>query len=444
MIAATQAPPHNLDAERAVLGSMLLNPDMIDEVTLQLNHKDFYLHAHQLVYQAILKITERSSIASVDLVTLSERIASDKLVEEVGGYGYLAKLYTDTPTAANAPFYSKIVKENSIRRQLIHAAVEIQREAFDPSDPDGLLDHCEKLILSIRETRRSEIKTLEECASQVLDRVDQISQGKSIGVKTGLFDLDGLILLKPEELAIVAARPSVGKSILGHQIAMNFCLQAMSVFFASVEMPGIDIAARILSSHGSIDSTVTAGRRQPTEQEAVQLSEAYAGVAGLKFWIDDSPYQTVQNIAASARRLHRQHKLALIVVDYLQLIAIEKTKNQTRAEALGEVSRGLKRLARELHIPVLALAQLNRDADGEPELHQIRESGDIEQDADIVIMPWRDKDPSHSHLIHLKIAKHRNGPIGTVDVFHRKEFVRFDHYVPGFQPMEQPLIGATS
>jgi replicative DNA helicase len=444
MIAATQVPPHNLDAERSVLGAMLLDPAMIDEVTLHLNHKDFYQHAHQLIYQTILKITERSSVSSVDLVTLSERIAADKLAEQVGGYGYLAKLYDETPTAANAPFYARIVKAMSVRRQLIYAAAEIQREAFDPSDPDGLLDHCEKLILTIRETRRTEIKTLEECAGQVLDRVDQVGQGKTIGVKTGLMDLDGLILLKPEELVIVAARPSVGKSILGHQIAMNFCHQAMSVFFASVEMPGIDIAARILSSAGSIDSTVTAGRRPPTLKEAEQLSEAYTAVSNLQFWIDDSPYQTVQNIAASARRLHRQHKLALIVVDYLQLIAIEKSKNQTRAEALGEVSRGLKRLARELHLPVLALAQLNRDADGEPELHMIRESGDIEQDADIVIMPWRDKDPMHSSLIHLKIAKHRNGPIGTVDVFHRKEFVRFDHYVPGFQPMEQPLIGATS
>lgn len=437
----TQVPPHNLDAERAVLGSMLLDPAMIDEVTMHLNHKDFYTHAHQLVYQAILKITERANIASVDLVTLSERMATDKTIDDVGGYAYLAKLYADTPTAVNAPFYARIVKAMSIRRQLIYAASEIQREAYDPSDPDTLLDTCEKLVLSIRETRRSEVKTLQECADQVLDRVDQVSQGREIGVKTGLIDLDGLVLLKPEELVIVAARPSVGKSILGHQIAMHISLQAMCVFFASVEMPGIDIAARILSSAGSIDSTVTAGRRQATPTESEQLAQAYAGVANLQFWIDDSPYQTVQNIAASARRLHRQHKLSLIVVDYLQLIAIEKNKNQTRAEALGEVSRGLKRLARELHLPVLALAQLNRDADGEPELHMIRESGDIEQDADLVIMPWRDKDPSHTNLIHLKVAKHRNGPIGTVDVFHRKEFVRFDHYIPGFQPVEQPLFG---
>lgn len=441
MTTALRQAPHNLEAERSVLGAMLRDATTIDEVRLIIEPSDLYSHAHQVLCGTIWKLAERQAISSIDLVTLGNALAEARQIESIGGYGYLAKVYEDCPTAANAAYYARIVKDLAIRRQLIYAASDILRDAYDPPDPQELLDTCEKKILAIRERKQSNLKELRVHLDAAVDRTEQVGRGEKIGLKTGLVDLDEIVLLKPQDFVIVAARPSVGKTSLGAQVALHIAQNAAgNVFFCSVEMPGIEIAARVLSAHGDIDSSVTTGRRSPAFDESVRLAGAHADLSSLQFWLDDSPFQSVATIAANARRLHRQNKLSLIVVDYIQLLHTDRTKGQTRAESLGEVSRGLKGIARELNVPLLGLAQLNRDADGEPELHHIRESGDLEADADQVWMPWRSKDAG-SEVIYLKIAKQRNGPTGQIKLFHRKEFMRFDHWMSGLQPHNHSLLG---
>jgi replicative DNA helicase len=436
----SRLPPHDVTTEQAVLGSMLRSSDMIDEVRIKLTEDDFFQFSHKVLFRQILNLADRSGVKSVDLVTLSQFCQAEKVVEEIGGWGYVGEIYNSCPSPANAHHYAGIVKQYSIRRQLISAAQVIMSEAYDPADPDELLDQCEQKILQIREARQTNLKTLRDCGGEVLDRADQVCKGQEIGIKTGIFDLDELVLIKPEDFIIIAARPSVGKSIVGGQIATHVAQQGNGgIFFASVEMPAVDIAGRVLSLIGSIDGNVTAGRRAPTQSEGILLAEAFNNLPA-NFWIDDSSMQGVPEIAAHARRLHHRHGLSLIVVDYLQLLEVHQGKG-TRTEALGQVSRGLKRLTRELKVPVIALAQLNRESEGEPQLHHLRECGDFEQDADQVWLAWKDPEYDGSNIVWIKVGKQRGGPTGSVKVFHRKEFMRFDHHAAGFQPVAQPLFG---
>lgn len=443
--------PFDLEAEKSVLGAILRDPAKIDDVRpLLTSPEDFYQHSHRVILAAVYVIADRAGNKAVDLVTLSQELKDKGKVEEVStakmnAWAYLSELLLQAPTAANAVHYARIVKSMATRRALYLAAERIKEEALNPSDPENLLDMSEKAILEIREKTFSSIKTLDQCFHAVADRVDGMLEGKKMGIKTGLLDLDDLVILKPEDLIIVAARTSVGKSIIGGQVSLFAAQEGYSVFFCSVEMPGVDIGGRLLSAHGSVDSGVTGARRLPSEQESRRMAKTMSDLSRVRFFVDDSPQQSVAIIAANARRLHRQHPLGLLVVDYLQLLQVERSKGQTRAEALGEVSRGLKRIARELHIPVMALAQLNRSAQDtdEPELHHIRESGDIEQDADQVWLLWKgekdDKMPDQ-HLIHLKVAKQRNGPCGKINLFHRREFMRLENYCQGFTPQQPSFL----
>lgn len=424
-------PPHDDVAEQATLGGLLRDPvNTLDDVRLELHGADaFYHRRHQQLYEVILAQADGHGASSIDLVTVAAMLAGRGWLEDLGGHAGLADVFNSSPASVNAVYYARTVRAMSERRALIHKAEEIRHEAQDPSvEPGELLDFAEKAVLSVRDRSvRSNATPLSEGLYQVLDRLEAVSEDQAIGLSTPWPLLNALVSMRPGELIVAGARTSVGKSILGGQIAMHAADEGHPVFFVSCEMERVDIAARLIAARGDIDATLTGGRRKGTDDESQRVNEVVNELCRLPIMIDDSPGQNVSSIAAQARRMKRKQGLGLIVVDYLQLLEVDRQKNETRATELGEVSRGLKRLAKELQVPILALCQLNREAekDPEPSLRHLRESGAIEQDADQVWLFWRG-DALGAPLIHLKIEKHRGGPTGRVTLRHRQEFMRFD------------------
>lgn len=436
-VSISLALPHDLKAERDVLGSMLRSAAMIDEVRSILDKSDFFIAAHQLLCGLIFEVADKHGPEAVDLTTVGalahERGVLTELAPAGQGYAYLADLLSLTPVAANGAHYARIVARLAEQRAVIHVAHEALREAYHPHNGDTFLETVEQSILSIRDRRlQTNVRPIKHGLFALADRVDAVAEGKAVGLMTGFVDLDIMGLrFRPGDLVIAAARTSEGKSIFGGQLALRTALQDGPVFFASLEMETIDIVGRMVSAHVGLDASVTGGRRKATVEEARTLANAVNSMADLPIWIDDSFNQSVPIIAANARRIKRKHGLALVVVDYVQLLQTETERGQSRWEALGKVSRGLKRMAKELQVPVLTLAQLNREADRDDELRlsHLRESGNLEQDADIVILFRRgvvtDSEPEGDSLIHLTVAKNRGGPLGRVTLVHDKPRMRF-------------------
>lgn len=425
-------PPHDDAAEHAALGACLRDPvNAIDDARLIVRPDDFYHRRHQRLYEAILAQADQHAASSVDLTTISARLDALGWLDEVGGYVALTDIFTSTPTAANVTYYANIVKAKSQSRALAQAARKIEQEANNPSDPSALLDTCERMILAVRDQSSSgNARPLAEGLFAVADRLDEVADNQAVGLTTPWAQVNDLASLRPGDFIVAASRTSVGKSILGGQVAMHVADYGLPVFFVSLEMELIDIAARLISARGDVDATLTGGRRKGTDDEAQRVSDVISELAKMPIVVDDSPSQSVASIGAQARRMKRKQGLSLVVVDYLQLIEVDRQKGETRATELGEVSRGLKRLAKELQVPILALCQLNREAekDPEPSLRHLRESGAIEQDADQVWLFWRGE-AMGAPTIHLKVEKHRSGPTGRVTLRHRKEFMRFDNHV---------------
>ena len=432
-------PPQSPEAERSTLGSMLRDNAVINDVLQFLNTENFYFDAHQKIFQAIKTIYNDGH--PVDILILSHHLQQAKQLEDIGGSVYLGELWEAAPTAANAEYYAKIVRDKSIVRSLIHASTEILRDAYDQVQPaEELLGGAERKILDIAEKGvTSNTHTIQMAIKEVYDRINQRAGRKDpnaiSGLATGFVDLDSLTAgFQNSELVILAARPSVGKTAMALNIVRHVIVEEkLPVLFVSLEQSRIELAERLLVSQARVDSQ----KLRKGHQNADEMGKLIAAgdlLSDTLLFIDDSPSQSMLRIAANARRLQLRNQIRLVVIDYLQLIEPENRRDP-RQEQVAQISRRLKHLARELEIPVIALAQVNRTSedrqDHRPRLADLRESGSIEQDADTVLMlhrPGRFDGGQEDNVIEVIVAKQRNGPTGELTLAYLKQYMRFENY----------------
>lgn len=433
-------PPHNLDAERGVLGSLLLDPSLCDEVVLAIRPEDFYAEPNRRLFSHIVAMHDEGK--RIDATLLVERLKQKGEYEAIGGAAYLAEIIHSVPVAAHALYYANIVREKAMLRDLIYASTAILRDAYDPTlDPDELVSRAEERIFSVHDLRaRDQITPINDVLLQAFEEIDRRMQGGAAGIPTGFTDLDELTGgLHPSELIILAARPSMGKTALAMNIAEHVAVKAnVPTLFVSLEMSRQELAQRMLCSRGRINGRKFRSAFLSAEDRS-KLVEAASVLSKAPLYIDDSPSRTMTEIAAAARRLKRRVKLGFVVIDYLQLIEPDNPKDP-RQEQVAKIARRLKGMARELNIPVLCLAQLNRQAevskDNRPKLSHLRESGAIEQDADVVMFIHREEygmspeEAQEQNLVgkaDLIVAKQRNGPTGDIALVWRKEYTTFEN-----------------
>ncbi|WP_020474058.1 replicative DNA helicase [Zavarzinella formosa] len=432
-------PPQSRDAERSVIGSCLRENSVINDVLQYLKPDNFYFDAHQKIFQSIIDIYNEGH--PVDLVILADRLKLVKHLEDVGGYQYLGELWDAAPTAANAEYYARIVRDKAITRNLIHASTEILRDAYDQVMPaDELLGAAERKVLDIAEKGvTSSTATLKEALEEAYTRLDarmgRTDPNAISGLATGFIDLDQITAgLQNSELIILAARPSIGKTAFSLNIVRHIVVEEQqAVFFVSLEQSKIELAERLLSSQAKVDGQKLR-KGHLNSDDISKLHAAGDVLRRAKLFIDDSPAQGMLRICAQARRLKLRHNIRLIVIDYLQLIEPENRRDP-RQEQVAQISRRLKFLARELNIPVIALAQVNRASedrqDHRPRLADLRESGSIEQDADTCFMlhrPGKFDGGVEDNIIEVIVAKQRNGPTGEVTLSYHKQIMRYENY----------------
>jgi len=438
---ALKVPPHSLQAEQAVLGGLMLDNNAWDSVADLVSEEDFYRRNHRLIFRAIAQLAEQGN--PLDAVTLSEWLEQNNLLNDVGGLSALGTLAQNTPSAANIKAYAGIVRENSVMRQLIDVGNQIAGSAYETEgrDSGALLDNAEKLVFDIAEQgKRGKrgFRDIRGLLAAAVDRIDMLFQQDSAitGVSTGFADLDNMTAgLQPSDLIIVAGRPSMGKTTLAVNFAENAAIKdQVPVAIFSMEMPGEHLALRMMSSLGHIDQhKIRTGKLD--DDDWPRLTSAVSLLDGAPIFIDDTPALTPMELRARARRLKREHNLGLIVIDYLQLMQ-GSSNRENRATEISEISRNLKALAKELSVPVIALSQLNRSleqrTDRRPVMSDLRESGAIEQDADVIMFIYRDEvyneDSPQKGLAEIIIGKQRNGPIGKCTLTFRGQFTRFENY----------------
>lgn len=446
-VAKLRVPPHSIEAESSVLGGLLLDNGAWDRVGDLLVDSDFYRHEHKLIYAAIGALVNASKPA--DVITVSEQLQNQGKTDEMGGLAYLNSLAQYVPSASNIRRYAEIVRERSILRKLVSASDEIATNAFNPQGKaiDRILDEAEQKIFNIGEEGsrlKQGFQSMDSLVVELLDRVQEMANNPNdiTGVPTGFYDLDRMTSgLQPGDLVVLAARPSMGKTAFAINIAEHVALnEGLPVAVFSMEMGASQLAVRVVGSIGRIDQGhLRTGKL--TDDEWPRLTEAIEKLRTVSLHIDETPGLTPSELRANARRLARQcGKLGLIVVDYLQLMSGSGgSSGDNRATELGEISRGLKMLAKELQCPVIALSQLNRSVeqrtDKRPMMSDLRESGAIEQDADIIMFIYRDdyynkdsKDPGVAEII---IGKQRNGPTGAVRLTFLKNLTRFESLASG-------------
>src|SRR5437016_2334808 len=430
-------PPQSRDAERSVLGSMLRDNGVIGDVLQIIREENFYLDAHRKIHKGIITLYDKGH--PVDTVILAEVLKDLKQIEDIGGYGYLGELWDAAPTAANAEYYARIVRDKAIVRHLIHASTEILRDSYDQVMPaDELLEAAERKVLDIAQMGiTGQTYTLQEALREAYDRIDsrhQHDQYSISGLPTGFVDLDEKTAgLQNSELIIVAARPSIGKTSFALCLARHIAVEEeRPVFIVSLEQSRIELAERLLCCQAQVDSHKLRGHLSSADMQ--KLIEAGGVLRNAKLFIDDTPGQGMLRIAANARRLKLRHQIRAVFVDYLQLIEPDNRRD-SRQEQVANISRRLKFLARELQIPVVALAQVNRSSedrqDHRPRLADLRESGSLEQDADTVMLLHRPdmyEPGQHEGVIEVLIAKQRNGPTGEVTLTYIKEYMRFENF----------------
>lgn len=435
-------PPQSPEAERGVIGSILLDPEMCDEVVLLLRPDDFYSQSNQTLFAQLVAMHDEGS--RIDTMLLIERLKQSGELEAIGGAAYLAEVVQSVPVAAHAVYYAQIVRGKALLRNLIHASTEILRDAWDPTlESKELLSRAEEKIFAIHDRQSGDqVNTIHDVLLQAFEHIDaRLKHGNATGVPTGFTDLDNLTGgLHDSELVILAARPSMGKTALATNIADYVTVESgAATLFVSLEMSRTELAQRMLCGRGRIDgSKFRSGILSHEDRE--RLLEAAGGLSNAPLFIDDTPNRTVTEIAAAARRLKRRNELGLVVIDYLQLIEPDNPRDP-RQEQVARIARRLKGLARELSIPVLCLAQLNRQAettkDNRPRLSHLRESGAIEQDADVVMFVHREEyyhtreEAAERDLqgkAEIICAKQRNGPTGEVKLAWRQEYTRFENF----------------
>ncbi|HEY8169122.1 MAG TPA: replicative DNA helicase [Candidatus Limnocylindrales bacterium] len=435
-------PPQSIEGEQSVLGALLIDKDAVIELADVLRPEDFYRGHHGTIYSAVLDLYERRE--PIDLVTVSEVLERRGQLDAVGGSAYLTSLINLTPTAVNAVHYARIVERKAVLRNLISAAGRIAGIGYeDGSDVGESVDRAEKELFAVSQKRVEDgFSPLKSLLHTAYDRLDYLHQhkGEISGVRTGFKDLDTLTTgLQRSDLIIVAARPSIGKTSLALNIAEHAAVrEGRTVGIFSLEMSKEQLVLRLLSSVANIDSQrLRTGFLE--EMDFTRLAPAMNSLAEAPMFIDDTPNISTMELRTKARRLQAEAGLDMIVVDYLQLMqSTIQSRDANRVQEVSEISRGLKSLARELQVPVVALSQLSRQAEmresKEPRLSDLRESGSIEQDADLVLFLWREKEraaedaDADGEVVKLKLAKHRNGPTGEVALWFRKRQTRFVSY----------------
>ena len=440
---APKVPPHSDEAEKAVLGSMLIENRAWDNVSDKVSANDFYRHEHRLVFSAIVELAERSQ--TFDVLTVTDHLRQKHQLDQAGGESYLFELAQNTPSAANAEAYAQIVRERSILRQLISSASDIAKSAFNSEgrDTKDLLDTAEQLVFQIAEqgTRGKGPVKVADLLSDTTARIDQLyhSTAALTGVSTGFTDMDEMTSgLQKGDLVIVAGRPSMGKTTFSMNIAEYAAIKGdKPVLVFSMEMPAEQLTMRMISSLGRIDQhNLRTGKL--SDEDWPRISSAVSMLAESQMYIDDTPALTPIEMRARARRVARANDgLSLIVIDYLQLMRVGG-RSENRTNEISEISRSLKALAKELNVPVMALSQLNRGlesrTDKRPVMSDLRESGAIEQDADVIAFIYRDEvyheDSPDKGLAEIIIRKQRNGPIGDFRLTFLGQFTRFENYVP--------------
>jgi len=439
---ALKVPPNSIQAEQAVLGGLMLDNQTWDSVADKVVEADFYRRDHRLIFKVIEQLANKQS--PFDIITISEALAAINEMEETGGLAYLGWLAKNTPSAANIVTYANIVRDRSVLRQLIHVGTGIADSAFNPEgrETSELLENAEREVFKIAEQKQRgqggfiPIKTL---LARAVNRIETLFEqdGNITGAATGFSDFDQLTSgLQPADLIIVAGRPSMGKTTIAMNMAENIAIKGdkpVAVF--SMEMPGDALAMRMMSSLGRIDQhKVRTGKLE--DDEWPRLTSAINMLAETKLFIDDTPALTPTEVRSRARRLTREHgQLGLIVLDYLQLMQ-SPSSGENRVQQISDISRGLKALAKELNVPVIALSQLNRNLEQRPNkrpvMSDLRESGAIEQDADLIVFVYRDEvyneDSPDKGIAEIIIGKQRNGPLGTVRLTFLGQYTRFENF----------------
>lgn len=433
----TRTPPHSIEAEQAVIGAIFLVPDAMSSASEFLIPQDFYRPSHQRIFQVMMQLSDRGE--PIDLLTVTNALNSSKLLEEVGGVSYLTELADAVPTAANISYYTKIVEEKSVLRRLIRTATDIVTESFNREDEiEDVLSEAEKNILDVSNRQNANaFKNIKDVLIDVYDNIEQLHEqtGDVTGIPTGFKDLDHITSgFQRNDLIIVAARPSVGKTAFALNVAQNVAIKTdENVAIFSLEMGADQLVSRMLCAEGNIDAQRLRTGNLETE-DWTKLTMAMGSLSNAGIFIDDSPGIRVNEIRSKCRRLKQEHGLGMILIDYLQLIqGSGANAKENRQQEVSEISRSLKGLARELEVPVIALSQLSRGVeqrqDKRPMMSDLRESGSIEQDADIVGFLYRDdyydKESEKQNIIEIIIAKQRNGPVGTVELAFVKEYNKF-------------------
>lgn len=439
-----RVPPQNIEAEQAVLGAMLIDKEAIAKATEVLSADDFYREAHRVIFSAMLELYNKNE--AVDMVTVTEILKRDNKLEDIGGIAYITSLANVVLTAANVKYHAEIVAEKSVLRQLVRVSTEIAAMGYEANEDVGtLLDTAESRILEIsNRKKKNDFTAINDILMDSVQSIESLLQNKGglTGLPAGFADLDKLTSgLHPSDFIILAARPSMGKTALALNIVQNVALRAhkviggepRSVAFFSLEMSKEQLVNRMLCAEAGIDSQrLRVGEMR--DEDWTHLWDACDTMSRAKIYIDDTAGITAMDMRSRARRLKAEHGLDLIVVDYLQLMQGSGKRNNSgdRQQEVSEISRSLKALARELDVPMLALSQLSRSVESRqvkrPMLSDLRESGSLEQDADIVAFLYREDyynpetENKHTELI---IAKHRNGPVDTVNLFFQKQFTKF-------------------
>lgn len=431
---AVRIPPHNLDAEKSVLGSIMLDSEAMHDVADLLSEEDFYHEKNKIIYRTMFELFQNHD--PIDFLFVSNRLKEQKVLDEIGGNGYLTDLVNSVPSASNAKYYAEIVHRKRILRDLIGASHHISGLGYDENeDIDILLDQAEKKIFDISQTSNNKnFVSIKDALDEAWERIDKLHKSKDEirGIPTGFRDLDNLLAgFQKSDLIILAARPSHGKTSLALDLARGVAIKHnIPVGIFSLEMSVGQLADRMLASEAHVDSWKLRTGRITSEDEFLRIRDAMDRLSKAPIFIDDDASNNIIKMRSAARRIQSQHGLGLIIVDYLQLMSPRK-HTDSMVQQITEISRSLKQLARELDVPVLALSQLSRSVEqrgGVPRLSDLRDSGSIEQDADVVMFIYREdkyRETEKKNIAQIMIEKHRNGPTGSIELYFNEQKVSF-------------------